>query len=72
MKELSGNKIVKIMRLRLNMINVRMNYKRTWEGNVKCPLCTKEEGKKINFITLQEAPYGYDSNEPFTTPRSCF
>ena len=60
MKELSGNKIVKIMRLRLNMIKVRMNYKRIWEGNLKCPLCIKEEDTtehilicKLNNINTQ-------------------
>ena len=42
------------------MIKVRMNYKRIWEGNLKCPLCIKEEDTtehilicKLNNINTQ-------------------
>jgi hypothetical protein len=41
-KEVAGNTAIKIMRVRLNMVDVRMNYKGSHGGDLSCPLCRVE------------------------------
>ena len=38
-----GNKIIKIMKIRLNMAECRCNYKGMYGNEIMCPLCQEEE-----------------------------
>ena len=73
MKELSGNIARQVLKLRLNMIDVRMNYRGSNEGNIKCPLCKTEDDTTehimvcgINGDTIQKSfvkSYDWDADE---------
>ena len=68
LKMASGNAIQQVIRIRLNMMSQRMNYKAKYNNGFMCLFCKKEEDTTEHVLTCEEMPeHKYTENDPYDT-----